>query len=301
MSEDLARNNIEPITTDTIPIIIDRIISSLRKARTFSKKEEAIKIAAATVDAFESAKKINIELEEKLEMARREIIVVIIKVKVQRVNIYDKAKKAEEVHGQGRSKKSKEKTSEPAEVSEKPKQKDLDINFRRLSEDRKVASFEKDNPGTITRIIKRTHKDETVSRNIGHKVINIFDKNKDKKKEEIEELIIKGDEEKRRFDQDMKNRNRARSEAKSVHMIVREYESQAINNLEKAKLAIERITEIIRVNNSIALDEYFISVLNKWRYFLAKLHEIYPFESTYDPNQKSSSNEIIILEANKEE
>jgi hypothetical protein len=294
----------QEISKETIPTVIRRVITNLEKAVTDYEKDEAIKDASATVDMFQAAKKANLHLEEELEKARRELIKAIDKVKIERVNKYDKAKKDGEVHNVGRSKKPKEEMSDASDISEKPKQKDLNIDRRRMEEDRKVAKFERKNPGTIERIIDKKPKKETVSKNISSKVVRFAEKNKNKKPEEIEEILSKErkfpDEETLRYREDMKKKYEQRQEHKTIHMIVREFEQTTIAGLDKAMFAIQRITEIVRANKSIVLDPSYISTLNKWRHFLHELHKVYPFENTYDNTANEKPGIILELKANAE-
>lgn len=270
----------EPINKDTLPIIIDRVILALNDAKTFSEKEEAIIKAGITFDILDKAKKLHSGLEIKLEEAKAELIIAIDRSKIELKKMYDKVKKKK--GGRPSSEKEKENPAEPRQGSTKQK---TSNDHQRMSETAKIIAFDKKHPGAReARINDMPKKGERVTKGISLKIVKDYEKDK----------------EKIRFDKDKREKEHFQSQNKSINMVVREYEQQAINGLDKAKIAIERIIEIIRVNNTITLDEHLISILNKWRYFLAKLHEVYPFEKSYDPNEKSVKNVTIIdLKANK--
>jgi hypothetical protein len=191
MKNDLIPEKTEQITKEMIINTVSRAITILTNAKNHYEQKAAIKNASNIIDMFEVAKKANEELEEKLEEARREIIKAIDNVKIERSIQYDKAKKSGEVHGQGRSKKQNAKTPERSGVSEKPKQNDLGMNDRRVSEERKIADFDAKHPGVRERIINKKPKKETVSKNISLKIVEFATKNKDKKPEKKLDLTSK--------------------------------------------------------------------------------------------------------------
>jgi hypothetical protein len=109
-------------------------------------------------------------------------------------------------------------------------------------------------------------------------------------------------EERIRFQEDMRKKRNAQNEQKTIHMVVREYEQSLMSGLDKATFEMQRIMEIVKANKSVVLSPSLISTLNKWRYFLHQLNKIYPFENTYDHNEKDKKVVITLdLEANKEE
>lgn len=197
MNQEITPKEQRSIAKEEIPIIINRAMAALERAKTYAEKMDAIDEADSIFERLAKSIKSHKDLEFELETAKAELIIAIDRVKIEIAIEYDKAKKEGLVAPQGRPKElsEKEKTSEPRTFSDsdKPKLNELNIEKQRISEARKIHNFDEKNPGLREQIIKEMPgKNEKVTKNISFRIAKEAEKERKRQTEILkQEQILK--------------------------------------------------------------------------------------------------------------